>query len=1004
ARLEGALEEAVDTQRPLMEAVLGHWYWQYFQQNRWRIMQRTQTETAPGEDIQTWGLPRLFKEIDSHFQAALSEPERLLDIPLKEFKDVIDFGKNTQDYRPTLFDFLAFEAVQFYQSGEQAGAAPEDAFVLEAQSPVFDPVDDFVEWEIKTTDAESPVYKGITLLQEILRLRREDQASDAFLDANLQRIHFAHNFAVGPNKEQRYIDALARFANEHADHRISARARHLWAETLNQQGKPAKAQKVAAAGMEAFPDSVGGKQCHNLNETIRHPSLQLNVERVWAAPWPNIRIQYKNLETVHFRIVKRDWISLLEKRQTMPDHLNKQTVENLLKQDPVHEWSVAVPGTPDFKERIESEPVPEDVPPGFYALIASPHPDFKEQDNAVFATAFWVSDMALVRENDRQSGKVGGILTDARSGEPIAGATVRTWERGRNNSWDTLPATKTGDDGRFKAPDSKRRRVVFLAEHHGHRVASRPAYHSAHHTDKKTHTSTVLFTDRSIYRPGQEVHYKGICISVNRDKNDYHTLAEKNVEVEFRDANNKEIGVHKHRTNGYGSFSGSFTAPSDRATGRMSLRCRGPNGQTALRVEEYKRPKFSVTLDPPETPAKLDETVSLGGVAESYTGAPVDRAEVRYRVVREVRYPGWLQYWRWWWRPPSDSGKQEIAHGIAKTNIDGTFDIAFPALPDRSVPKDSEPIFQYTVTADVTDTTGETRTGTRSVSVGYTALSARVSAEQWIVEDKPFKLTVNTTTLDGEPESAAGTVAIHALQAPESIQRKRLTERRPFYPRLQHGNNEQPPGAEPDLSNPSNWELGEIVAESAFETGAKGTDELTFALPAGHYRAKLRTADRFEQEVKAFQGLRIVQPEAESCALKIPFWVDAPKWQAAPGETFSAVWGSGYERARAFVQIEHRGKILQEYWTDPNRTQQRIEQDVTEDMRGGFHLHVTMVRENRVYSKSRSINVPWSNKALTVEWQTFRSKLGPAEEETWTAIIKGPDAEPAAAEFAATLY
>ncbi len=148
----------------------------------------------------------------------------------------------------------------------------------------------------------------------------------------------------------------------------------------------------------------------------------------------------------------------------------------------------------------------------------------------------------------------------------------------------------------------------------------------------------------------------------------------------------------------------------------------------------------------------------------------------------------------------------------------------------------------------------------------------------------------------------------------------------------------------------------------------------------------------------------MVQLDADTCSLQIPYWVDAPKWSAEPGETFSAVWGSGYERARAFVQIEHRGKILQEYWTDSDQTQARIEQEVTEDMRGGFRLHVTMVRENRVCNTKRMVNVPWSNKELTVEWQTFRSKLGPAEEETWTAIIKGPNAEPAAAEFAATLY
>jgi hypothetical protein len=77
---------------------------------------------------------------------------------------------------------------------------------------------------------------------------------------------------------------------------------------------------------------------------------------------------------------------------------------------------------------------------------------------------------------------------------------------------------------------------------------------------------------------------------------------------------------------------------------------------------------------------------------------------------------------------------------------------------------------------------------------------------------------------------------------------------------------------------------------------------------------------------------------------------------------------------------------------------------VTEAMRGGFTLRVTMIRENRAYVTSQRIDVPWSNKKLTIQWERFVSKLGPADKETWTAIISGPDAERAVAEMVATLY
>ena len=69
-------------------------------------------------------------------------------------------------------------------------------------------------------------------------------------------------------------------------------------------------------------------------------------------------------------------------------------------------------------------------------------------------------------------------------------------------------------------------------------------------------------------------------------------------------------------------------------------------------------------------------------------------------------------------------------------------------------------------------------------------------------------------------------------------------------------------------------------------------------------------------------------------------------------------------------------------------------------MRGGFTVHVTMVRENRAYLSSHKVNVPWTNKNLTVKWESFRDKLQPGQPEKWKATISGPDAKKAVAEMA----
>jgi hypothetical protein len=195
---------------------------------------------------------------------------------------------------------------------------------------------------------------------------------------------------------------------------------------------------------------------------------------------------------------------------------------------------------------------------------------------------------------------------------------------------------------------------------------------------------------------------------------------------------------------------------------------------------------------------------------------------------------------------------------------------------------------------------------------------------------------------------------------------------------------------EPDLSNTSSWELGEVVANQKFNTDGDGNKELSFTLKEGAYRAVLETKDRFGKDVKALLPILVLNPKAKRFGVKIPNHVASSSWRVEPGDSFKAIWGTGYRKGRAFVEIVHRKEVLQSYWTDGKKTQAKIEQKVSEAMRGGFTFRVTYVRENRAYLTDRQVDVPWTSKDLEVKWERFTSKLEPAVRETWTAVITGP--------------
>ena len=254
-RLEAELARAPKEMRPVLETLLAHWYWQYFQRNRWRFMQRTATAQAPGKDFTTWDLPRLFAEIDRHFQQSLAAEKILKATPISAWDDLIEKGTMPDSCRPTLYDFIAHEALEFYTSGEQAAAKPQEAFELPADSPIFLSSAQFMEWVDRLAgDTNAPAVKALALYRDLLRFHQNDPPPRlAFAAADLERLTWGWNAAFGEDKDARYKAALESFIRANADFDLSALASEREARLLQQEGDWAAAHELAARARETFP-------------------------------------------------------------------------------------------------------------------------------------------------------------------------------------------------------------------------------------------------------------------------------------------------------------------------------------------------------------------------------------------------------------------------------------------------------------------------------------------------------------------------------------------------------------------------------------------------------------------------------------------------------------------------------------------------------------------------------------------------------------------------------
>ncbi len=997
------IDELPEEIRPAMNTILANWFFAYYQQNRWRFIQRTQTAQPPSEDFETWDLPRLLNEIDALFTEALSASEELKKISIETYDELLVKGNVTDAHRPTLFDFIAFQALDFYALDEQV-VRKQGAFDLSADSPIFSSLDQFVGWEPTPDDDESFLLHAVKIFQEVLRFHQEEDDPTALLDADLHRLTFGYSVAVGSEKTARYKAALQRFADQHTRHPLSALALASLAGVLQGDEQYVEAREIASQGLARFPDSVGGRRCYNIIQQIEANSLSVSTERVWNQAGPTIDVTYRNIDQVHFRLVPFDYLSWQWGNQNRPDYMPHDQRLAVLRREPVLQWSANLPETKDYRQRVEQIPVDPDVRSGCYILIASHRADFSQRDNQVSFTEVWVSQLALVIRNDYRTTQIEGQVLDALSGAPVAGATVniKAWIRdGRNSRQENLGDFATDASGMFRAQGRQTRHHMIYIRHQD-QVFGIVDQNYKYDNPERYHATqqTVFFTDRSIYRPGQTINFKGICLRSDTQRNNYHVLPNHSVAVFLRDVNGEEVEKRTFRTNEFGSFSGSFTAPRDRATGRMELLVSsGPSGSTAFNVEEYKRPKFFVELDPPDKAYRLNEQVTVKGKATAYTGAPIDSGKVSWRVVREVRYPIWWM-WRCWYCQPPTGEAQEIANGTMQSEIDGSFTVEFEAKPDLSVPRESEPIFTYTVHADVTDSAGETRSSSQAVRIGYTSLQAELNASSWLTAQEPVTINLSTSTLDGEGQETQGTLKIYQLKEPDKVHRAQIPGREYFYRWL--------PASEiadsPDLSKINAWPTGERIAETELTTGADGQGKHQLSLAAGAYKAVYETTDSAGQKVSAELPMLVVDPQAADFTTRIPHHFEAKSWSVEPGEEFVALWGSGYTTGRAFVELEHRGKVFQSYWTEPGKSQALIRQSIAEKHRGGFIIRVTFLHENRAYMESRQVNVPWSNKDLTIKWEHFVSKLQPGGRETWSLAISGPDAKRAAAEMVAALY
>ena len=1011
------IEKAGSPAKNILQSMHAEMFWQYAQNNRWKFNNRTKLAEEKSKDITTWSLDKLHTTITSLYKTSLQNEALLKATKLDGFDAIINKGENSRQLRPTLYDFLAHRALDYFISGENDLTKPAYQFTIN-DAKAFSSAAAFVTANFKTKDTASLQNKAIVLFQDILKFHLNDANADALIDADLIRLSFVNQYGTMENKETLYEEALKKLEVKYPDNAMSAQAAYLRAFIYKSRGDTyepygnttyqyeiKRAKELCEATEKKFPKSEGGYNCHNLLYEILQPTLQLQTEKVNTIN-DHFRtlVNYKNVKTIYLRVIKTSSEEIKKLDRNNGEDIYWKQVIGL---KALKSWSISLPDLQDLQQHSTEIKI-DGLANGVYFILASIDNNFSLTKNIIAKQLTHVSNISYINNNKSEY-----YVLHRNNGLPLADVQVQVWERTYDYNQRRYEEVKmekytTDKNGFFKFKEGKDYRnfvLQFKSAKDELFLEDYQYYNNYNSYEPAVKPVSFLFTDRSIYRPGQTIYFKGIVIQTEKDANKSAVINNFKTKIILRDANYQKAAELNLVTNEYGSYNGSFKLPEGLMNGQFSIYDSVTNATRNFSVEEYKRPKFFVDVQKPKGTYRLNDSIKVTGSAKAYAGNNVDGANVKYRVVRKTRYPVW---WDWGWYKRGNYGSNEeteITNGTVTTDAKGIFNITFKALPDESVAKKDQPTFYYEVSADVTDINGETRSGNTSVAVAYQMIQLNIDMPEKMPADSLKNLKIQSTNLNDLFEQVKVNVAMHKVKSPDKIFRSRFWEMPDqFIMSKDEFTGYFPYDLYKDEDRKKSWPIGDRVADLTDTTSENTHFSIqNKKLDAGWYKITALTKDKYGEEVRAekFIYLSGKQPTDKSMAID----VEVIKGYAEPGEQINYNITTGFEKIWLIHTI---GRMANMSGTTndilSNYSPSKYSLPVFESDRGGMSMTYAFVQHNRIYSGRESFNIPWSNKELKIDYTTFRDKLLPGSKEKWTVKISGSKGEKIAAEMVAAMY
>jgi hypothetical protein len=1006
--------------RSILYSLTAACYDQYYRKNHTRIIVRTNIEDGstiaqpgdiPGQnsDISTWTSFDFHHKITALYDASLLQPALLKSTPVNQYNPILDTG-NSRKLRPTLYDILANRAIQYYNERDAYNSQPTYEI---SDSIIFAPAAVFAGHHFQIPDSSVRIWKALLVYQDLLRFHSQDKRPDAYIDVDINRLAFARMYGAVDNRDLHYLKGLTRLVTRYGKDSTGTWALYELALYYAQKGAQYRAgesdtstrwylNKALALCDQAqrWPHTPGAINAKQLAQTHRAPQAFLTVEKVIIPAKPFLALaEYQNCPRIYFHLIRAD--STVE-NVLKSGGFNTSSAGKLSLYPVIRTWSQTLPDPGDHQLH-RAEIKIEALPIGQYALLISTSMQFGDESPSSYVLPLNVSYLSWVLTGERN-----GYVLNRETSQPIAGATVQLWKLR-----DGYQPEKSISDSNGHIKFDKER----PAENGLRRIEIRTPTDSLFDNSIYSFTFSTkadpskqatpefhIYTDRAIYRPGQKLHFK--AIGVIRD-----TSSKREVLYQGKDSiwfylqknYGQTIDSIPLRVDDYGAVQGEFTLPLYAGTGGFLIRTSEVNASGSFSIEEYKRPSFEVTFQPAEKTYQLGDTLKLKGMAKTYSGNPLIHAKVIWTVSRNARF-------RFFWgHMPSlpYSPNITLLTGTSYTSADGSFAVTIPLNPDQGISPSLNPVFNFTIQADVTDINAETHSGSTSMSAGYTSLLLKMD---WPVTDRIFSdslhsIAISGTNLNNVPQIVHTTLQIYRLQPPSMMLRARYwtppdeytmteTEFHKWFPHDQYKQE----------TNHENWPLGAKVLEDTFTTGRGLTYSMDkMRLQTGVYKILVSAKDSKGKKVETGGYLEVLNPGDGKLPYPTYHWTIVDKRKEADSATYYLA--SSFSNLYLIRQVSQPGITHFHHKRLPAGGRiETLHYAIAPEQDGPYEVSHGFVADNRFYTDLEPIPAKGAAQRLHIHYTTFSNKLEPGSQVTWTVRIDDPYKQPAQAEVLASMY